>query len=91
MLVSYKFFSFHPNCIIASDEKTKKEVEKMNVKIALKAILLLFLFLSASAITIALVNTRITPNYTKTASFASGFTVVTPTGGDIIDDPVAPG
>jgi hypothetical protein len=65
----------------------------MNVKTMLKAALLLFLFISASVATIALVNTSMTPNYTKTkpTSLAPDFSIVEPTGGDLIDDPVAPG
>lgn len=65
----------------------------MNVKTVLKTALLLFLFVSASVATITFVNASIIPNYakTKTSSFTPDFTIVTPTGGDIIDDPTAPG
>lgn len=65
----------------------------MRIKVVLKAALLLFLFISASVATIVLVNMSMVPNYTKIkpTSLVSDFSIVEPTGGDIIDDPVAPG
>jgi hypothetical protein len=58
----------------------------MNLKIAL---LLFFLFF-ASAVTIALVNIGALPSHFKATFLNAGFSVVQPTGGEEIDNPVAP-
>ena len=55
-----------------------------------KAVLLLFLLFFASLGAFALVNLSIISNNLKTATFDSGFSSIQLTGGDPVDNPVAP-
>lgn len=58
----------------------------MNLKIAL----LLFLLLFASAVTIVLVNIGVLLSNFKATFLNAGFSDVQPTGGEEIDNPIAP-
>lgn len=58
----------------------------MNLKVAL----LLFLLFFASAVTVALVSIDIFPSHFKTISLNAEFSDVQPTGGEEIDNPIAP-
>lgn len=64
----------------------KKEVNLMNLKFAL----LLFLLLFASAVTIALINIDVIPSHFKATPFTARSSAVQPTGGEEIDNPIAP-